>query len=456
MQNYAESIRSLRKNVSTLRSIDERIHVLAALKQEVLKYSDEISIALKKDLGKSEFESYLGEIDFVTHEIDVALKNIKKWAKPKSVNSSLTFFPVKSSIVPEAFGVILIIGPWNYPFQLILAPLIGAIAAGNSVVVKPSEIAANTSKIISKILGQEIFKSYIKCVEGAIEETTELLNQKFDYIFYTGNAHVGRIIMEKASKHLTPLTLELGGKSPCLLFSSEKIDVSAKRIMWGKYFNVGQTCVAPDYIILPKRLEADFIKSCKKWLQIFYGDNLEKNTDYGKIINERHFKRLEKYLEGQEIILDGERNEEHLFFAPTFVRADVNSALMKEEIFGPILPLLIIDDLDKAITYINESPKPLACYGFFDSKLEANKLIAQVSSGGMVINDTLVHLSNENLPFGGVGESGMGAYHGKFSFDLFSHKKSLMRRSFLFENSLRYPPYKNKLNFIRKIMKFLS
>lgn len=456
MQNYNDSIEALRDNLSRLKPIHERVSILHALKNTIIEYSAEIIKALKIDLGKSEFESYLGEIDFVVHEIDIALANIYKWSKPKRVSSSLTFFPVKSSVISEPFGVVLIVGPWNYPFQLILAPLVGAIAAGNAVVVKPSEISTETSKVINKILSINTFATYIKCFEGGIEETTQILSQKFDYIFYTGNAHVGRIIMEKASKHLTPLTLELGGKSPCLVFSKDRIDISAKRIMWGKYFNVGQTCVAPDYIIIPKELEASFVKSCKKWLKAFYGDNLKNNSDYGKIINLKHFKRLESYLTGQEVILGGERSENDLFFAPTFVKADLNSSLMKEEIFGPILPILTIDDFEDAIKYINKSPKPLACYGFFDSNEYREKLIANVSSGGMVINDTLVHLSNENLPFGGVGESGMGAYHGRYSFDLFSHKKSLMQRSFMFENSLRYPPYKNKLNFIRKLMKFLS
>lgn len=448
-------VSKIKANLRQLKDINERVSVLNALKKQIENHTDEILAALKNDLGKSSFESFLGEIDFVQHEIKVAINKVRKWSRPKCVSSPLAFAPARSFIVSEAYGVVLVIGPWNYPFQLILAPLIGAIAAGNCVVVKPSEISSKTALIIEKILNHPLLSKYIECVNGGIEETTALLNQRFDYIFYTGNGHVGRIVMNSAAKFLTPTTLELGGKSPCLVYS-KNLDISAKRIMWGKYFNVGQTCVAPDYIIMKKSDVEEFVSHCKKWLECFYGKEIVKTNDYGRIINKRHFERLESYLEGQKVIYTQGRNIDELFFSPTIIEASEGSKVMTEEIFGPILPILTIETLEEGIEYVNKNDKPLACYGFLDTSEQKNKLVENVSSGGMVINDTLVHLSNENLPFGGVGESGMGAYHGKFSFDLFSHKKAVMKRSFLFENSLRYPPYEKKVSFIRKIMKLIS
>lgn len=454
MEKIEQALKHIKINQYKLKSIEARKRILSSLKAEVIRHTDQILDALKKDLGKSAFESYLGEIDFVVHEIDVALKNLTNWIRPKKVGSSLAFFPVKSYIYSEPYGQVLIIGPWNYPFQLVVAPLVGALAAGNTAVIKPSEISHNTSEVLSKIFAGALGE-FVACVTGGVEETTYLLEQKFDYIFYTGNGSVGKIVMQKAANHLTPVTLELGGKSPCFVFT-KNLDLSAKRIMWGKYFNVGQTCVAPDYILIEEGLVNSFVEASKKWLKHFYGEDLRSSPDYGRIINERHFKRLESYLEGQEILFSGTNNKSELFFAPTFVSAKTTSQLMKEEIFGPILPILIVKSMSEAIEYVNANDKPLACYGFFDEDIAKEQLIQNVSAGGMVINDTLVHLSNENLPFGGVGPSGMGAYHGKYSFDLFSHKKSVMKRSFLFENDLRYPPYTKKLNFIRKLMKLIS
>jgi aldehyde dehydrogenase (NAD+) len=438
-------------NSKELINVSKRIELLLKLKEVINDNEVEIVEALKSDLGKSEFESYISEIDFVTHEIDLALKNIHKWSKPKKVRSSLTFFPVKSYIYSEPYGKALIISPWNYPFQLLLDPLVGALAAGNTAILKPSEMAPATAAIVEKIISKAFDPKYVAVVTGAVEETTMLLEQKFDYIFYTGNGHVARIVMAAAAKNLTPLTLELGGKSPCLVLS-ENIDLSAKRIVWGKFFNAGQTCVAPDYVLIRPQDKQTFVESCKKWIEYFYGKDQRNCPDYGRIINERHFDRLCSYIEKDDLLHGGDVDKSQKYISPTLLSATEESKVMSEEIFGPLLPIVEINDLNDAIQYVLKGDKPLASYAFLDSESDKNEFIAKVSSGGMVINDTIVHLSNPNLPFGGVGESGMGGYHGKHSFDIFSHKKSVMKRSFLFENSLRYPPYKGKLDLIRKIL----
>ncbi|EQC43473.1 aldehyde dehydrogenase (NAD) family protein [Bacteriovorax sp. Seq25_V] len=453
MQDINQYYQDVTATQNNFKDISKRLVALEKLKSSITEMSSEIADALRKDLGKCEFESYLSEIDFVLHEIDVAKKNIKKWSKPKRVSSSLAFFPVKSYIVPEPYGTVLIIGPWNYPFQLVLAPLVGAIAAGNTSIIKPSEMAPQTSKVITELINKT-FSKEVKCVEGGVPETTELLDLKFDYIFYTGNGVVARIIMEKASKFLTPLTLELGGKSPCMIFTAN-LNLAAKRVVWGKFFNAGQTCVAPDYIMIQEKDKNSFINEMKKWIEFFYTSEVKSSPNYGRIINERHFDRLTKYLSEAKVLLGGGHERESLFLEPTVVEGDLNHAIMKEEIFGPILPIVIVKDYEEARDYVLKNDKPLASYGFFDREEDKSKFVKEISSGGMVINDTLIHLSNEKLPFGGVGESGMGAYHGAYSFDIFSHKKALMKRSFMFENSLRYPPYEGKLNLIRNIMKYL-
>lgn len=452
--SFSQDIQNLKTKLSSQKSYHQRIKSLNLLKNSIIKNENEILNALKADLGKGAFESYLGEIDFVLHEIDVAINKLKKWMKPTKVRSALTFFPVKSSIYKEPYGCVLIIGPWNYPFQLIMAPLIGAIAAGNVAVLKPSEISVNTSKVLNQIISGPI-NDFCLCIEGGVEETQALLEEKFDYIFYTGNSFVGKIIMAKAAKYLTPVTLELGGKSPAVVLT-KNLDLAAKRIVWGKYFNVGQTCVAPDYVLIRDSDKQEFIKFCDKWIKNFYGENLNKNEDYGRIINHKHFDRIKNYIQDSSVLLSYGENRENLYLGPVLMSADENSAAMKEEIFGPLLPIVSISDLGDAIKFINKSDKPLASYIFCDDSRSRETFLNEVSAGGCVVNDTLIHLSNENLPFGGVGNSGMGAYHGKFSFELFSHQKAVMKRSFLLENSLRYPPYQGKLNFIRKLMKLIS
>lgn len=446
-RNYSKS--------RVMHPIPKRIEILTKLKLIIEAHSKDICEALYTDLGKSEFEAYLAEIDFVLHEISSCIKSVKKWSTPSRVGSPLTVFPARSFIRPEPLGNILIIGPWNYPFMLVMSPLIGAIAAGNTVTVKPSEVSSATSKLIYTMISGNFEEELIAVVEGGIPETTELLAQKFDHIFYTGNAVVGRIVMEKAAKHLTPVTLELGGKSPCLVFT-EQIDLAAKRIIWGKFFNNGQTCVAPDYLLMPEAKVDEFIKSCERWLNTFYGKDISSSKDYGRIINENHFDRNISYLEDANVLLGGEYKRTSLFIAPTIIKVSADANSMQEEIFGPILPILTTETISQAVDFINDRDKPLACYGFLDKAIDESQLIGSVSSGGMVINDTLIHLSNDNLPFGGVGASGMGAYHGRHSFNLFSHKKAVVKRYFALENDLRYPPYKGKLALIRKIMSFVG
>lgn len=435
--------------------IEIRLKNLIKLKSVIQSSEKLISDALKKDLGKSEFESYLSEIDFCLHELNIHIKKLKSWMKPKRVSSSLTFFPVKSYIHSEPYGLVLIIAPWNYPFQLLIAPLIGAMSAGNSVVVKPSEIAPETAKVVEALINDNFAPEVLRAVCGGIPETTALLNEKFDYIFYTGSGNVGKIILEKAAKHLTPVTLELGGKSPCFIYTKE-LDLSAKRLVWGKFFNAGQTCVAPDYIVISEKDLSEFVTLCKKWINNFYGDSVRHSPDYGRIINSRHFERLESYLEGSEVLLGGELDKDDLYISPTLIRGDLAAKVMQEEIFGPILPIMTSESLSSAIELSKSFDKPLAAYSFLDSKEDKDNFIMNLSSGGMVINDTIIHLSNDKLPFGGVGGSGMGSYHGRFSFDLFSHQKAVMKRSFILENNLRYPPYKNKLSLLRKLMKLIS
>ncbi len=434
-----------------LRSYNQRIEILDKLFGVINSSRADIKKALAEDLGKSKFESYISEVGFILSEIKHTKKKLKKWMRLKKVGSPLVYFPVKSEIHYEAFGSVLIIGPWNYPFQLIISPLIGAIAAGNTAVLKPSELAPSTSRVIKELIDKTFDSSVIAVVEGGVEETQFLLDQKFDYIFYTGGETVGKIVMEKASKHLTPVTLELGGKSPCFVFGEVDFDITAKRIVWGKLFNTGQTCVAPDYLIIDKSISEKLVNKIEEYIIKFYGKSPEKNNDYGSIINERHFDRITSLIDKELVLIGGSSNKETLYIEPTVQKATASSLIMQQEIFGPVLPIIEVENLKEALDFVVDRPKPLATYVFSKDKKIQNAVIENISSGGICINDTLIHLDNDELPFGGVGTSGMGSYHGQHSFELFSHKKAVMRRSFKFENSLRYPPYFGKL----KIVKFL-
>lgn len=374
--------------------------------------------------------------------------------KPKRVRASLANFPSKSYIIPEAYGVSLIISPWNYPLLLTLEPLIGSIAAGNCTSIKPSEYSKNTSCLLEKLISTYFDSAYITLVNGGINETQELLNKNFDYVFFTGSPHVGKIVMENASKNLIPVTLELGGKSPCIVDETADIDLSAKRITCGKFINSGQTCVAPDYILVDRKVKKDLIESIEKYIKAFYGQNPLTNKDYPKIINDKHFNRLLGYLEDHDISTENICDKKILKLAPIIIdKPKLDSKLMSEEIFGPILPILDYESLDEAFNYINRGYKPLAAYLFTNSKENENSFLEKLHFGGGCINDTLVHLTPDNLPFGGVQNSGMGSYHGKYSFETFSHYKSIVKRKNYLDINLRYHPAENKLEKLKKILK---
>ena len=362
-------------------------------------------------------------------------------------------FKSSSYRVPEPYGVVLIMSPWNYPFQLAFAPLIGAVAAGNCAVVKPSSYSPHTSSLIAKILGGCFPKEYIAVIEGGREANQELLNQKFDYIFFTGSVSVGRTVMEAASRHLTPVTLELGGKSPCIVHEDANLELAARRIMWGKCLNSGQTCVAPDYLLVHRDVKDRLIMAMEKAITEFFGDTPCRNPEYPRIINEKHFNRLKGLLSDGRILVGGDVNEATLQIAPTIVdQVSWESPVMQEEIFGPILPVLEFEGIHEVITAVNSRPKPLALYLFTNDKNVEKRIIKSISFGGGCINDTIVHLATSYMPFGGVGESGMGSYHGKWSFDTFTHYKSIMKKSIWPDIRLRYPPYRDKLGLLKKFM----
>jgi aldehyde dehydrogenase (NAD+) len=435
-------------------SVELRRKRLEALKKAIVSKEDFINKALKTDLGKSSFESYATEVGFILEEINFILKKLESWARPQRVKTPLTLLPGKSSILPEPYGVILIISPWNYPFQLCLSPFIGALAAGNRVVIKPSEYAPETSKVIKDIIEGIFEESEVRVVEGALEETQTLLKQKFDYIFFTGSTIVGKVIMKAASEHLTPVTLELGGKSPCLIEESANIDIAAKRCAWGKYLNAGQTCVAPDYVLVPKKLQNDFVEKLKFHLETFFGTKPEHSEDYPRIVNEKHFDRLVDLIISEKVAIGGNSVREENFIAPTIMK-DVSweDKIMQDEIFGPILPIIPYDSIEQAIESILNLPKPLAFYVFTENSRKKDEIIAKIPFGGGCINDTVIHLANPNLPFGGVGTSGIGSYHGKKSFDTFTHYKSVFEQGTRVDIPLRYPPYEGKLSWLKLFLR---
>ncbi|MDF2542948.1 MAG: NAD-dependent aldehyde dehydrogenase [Herbinix sp.] len=431
-----------------------RLTQLQKLKRIILKYENEILEALKKDLNKTEFEAYMTEIGMVLDEISFVSKNLKNWVKPEYVKTPLAQFLSSSKIYSEPYGVVLILAPWNYPFQLAIEPLIGAIAAGNCAIIKPSEESSYTSKIIEHIINEAFKTEYISIIQGGREASEVLLEQKFDYIFFTGSVAVGRIVMEKASKHLTPVSLELGGKSPCIVDETANLRLAAKRIIWGKFLNAGQTCVAPDYLFVHREVKMELLLLMKHYIKKFYGADPSNNTKFPKIINQKHFHRLTNLLEGSNILIGGQSNVQSNQIAPTILdKVTWDSPVMQDEIFGPILPVLEFDQIQEVVTQINQHPKPLALYYFTNHKSRERKLLKHTSFGGGCINDTIVHLATAHMPFGGVGDSGMGGYHGKASFDTFSHKKSILKKSNLLDIGLRYPPYQNDLKWLKVWLK---
>ncbi|NEO41310.1 MAG: aldehyde dehydrogenase [Moorea sp. SIOASIH] len=430
-----------------------RIEQLKNLKEAINKHQEVILNALKTDLNKPEFEGYL-EIAIVKQEINHALKHIKSWLKPKKVRTPIEQFPASAYIYPEPLGSVLIIGPWNYPFCLTILPLVGAISAGNCAVLKPSEIAAKTSSVIADIINNTFSPDYIAVVEGGVKTCQQLLGKKFDHIFFTGGTKVGQIIMELAAKTLTTVTLELGGKSPCIVDENVNIKEAAKRITWGKFINAGQTCVAPDYLLVNRRIKNELLTNIKKYIQQFYGDNPATSPDYARIINDRQFERLTALLKDGNIIIGGQTLASERYIAPTVIEnVSYDAALMQEEIFGPILTVLEYSDLEEAIALINSRPKPLALYFFSQDKAKQQLVLKSTSSGGVCINDTMMQASITELPFGGIGDSGMGNYHGKASFDTFSHYKSVLKKTFLFDFNWRYAPYKNKVKQLKRLFR---
>ena len=433
------------------KSLTFRLEQLNKLKSLVQHYEEKLTQAVKEDLGKPPFETFTGEIGFLIEEINFVLKNLKNWQKPQKVPTPLVFRPAKSYIYSEPYGIVLIISPWNYPYLLSLSPLIGAIAAGNCAILKPSEVSPKASHVISEMLSQGFEESFIAIVEGGISESQKLLEQKFDYIFFTGGEFVGKIVMEAASKNLTPVTLELGGKSPCIVDDDIDIDITAKRITWGKFFNAGQSCVGPDYLLVSPKNKDLLLKKIKESIQDFFGLDPSQSPDYGRIINQKHFNRIKNLLKDTNIYYGGNFNEKNCYIAPTILHPVTSSEqIMKEEIFGPILPILEYQNLDEAFLFIQKRPKPLAAYLFSTDSQNQERFLNEISFGGGCINDALSHYVNYHFPLGGVGASGMGGYHGKFSFETFTHRKTIMKKPLWIDIPFRYPPYKNKLKFLKK------
>ncbi|GAA4898642.1 aldehyde dehydrogenase [Flaviramulus aquimarinus] len=439
------------------KDLEYRLSLLKTLKVEIFANEQVVLDALNKDFKKSGFEGYLSEFGLVITELDLAIKNLKKWVKPKRIKASLLTFPSKDYIYQEPYGSILIMAPWNYPFLLAMEPLIMAIAAGNTVVLKPSELTTNTSNVISAIIKKVFPKEVAMPVEGGVEISTQLLAQKWDYIFFTGSTKVGKIVAEAAAKHLTPVTLELGGKSPCIIDDSIDLKLVARRLVWGKLLNGGQTCIAPDYIIVKSTVKDKLIEVLKAEIIKRYGHNPKESPDFPRIINERNTQRLAELLKNTNVVFGGEIDKNDCYIAPTIVdEPDLNSKLMQDEIFGPILPILTYDNEDNIAHIIWNLDKPLSLYVFSTQTAFIEQTIKKYSFGGGVINDLLIHFGNYRLPFGGVGASGMGNYHGKYGFTTFSNQKPIMKRGNWYDPSFRYPPYKGKMSLLKTIFKYFG
>ena len=458
IDEYPALVERLRANFEAGISadIDSRHRQLRQLRRFLVEREPEIAAALHADLGKSSIEAYVTEIGFTVTEIDHLDAHLDEWAQPTKVRLPLTFRPGSAHVTPQPKGVALVIGAWNYPVQLTTAPLAAALAAGNAVVLKPSEVAPATSSLLAELLPQYLDERIVAVVEGGVTETSELLRQRFDHILYTGNSSVGRIVMRAAAEHLTPVTLELGGKSPAIVAGDANREVAAKRIAWGKFLNAGQTCVAPDYVLVHRDVEDAFLGDLLRAIHDFYGEEPHASPDYGRIVNERHFDRLVGLIDAggyEAVVTGGEHKRDDRYFAPTVlggVQAD--AAVMADEIFGPILPVLAVEDLDAAIRFVNERPHPLSLYVFSESARTAERVIERTSSGGAAINQTMMHVGVSDLPFGGIGASGMGSYHGRAGFDTFSHHRSVLVKPTRPDPSITYPPYKRwKETIIRRL-----
>ncbi|MGW9685112.1 aldehyde dehydrogenase [Flagellimonas sp. 2504JD1-5] len=420
-----------------------RRDALKRLRNEIVKQEDAIAEAIYTDFKKPRFETLIAETQFVLAEINTMLKNLELWARPERVSGNLANFPSKNYIYREPLGQVLIIAPWNYPFQLVMAPMVGAIAAGNTVVAKPSELTPNTAAIVEKIIHAVFDKEHVTVVQGGVGVSQELLSKRWDHIFFTGSPRVGKIIYESAAKHLTPVILELGGKNPCIVDETASVSLAAKRIVWGKSLNLGQTCLAPDYLLVHHTIKDKFVQKLKEKITEAYGENQTESSDLARIVNEQHYGRLKSLLEGQQILYGGETVDEDNFIGLTLVdEPDLDSPMMQGEIFGPILPIFSYKNQSDIDAIVKRYEKPLAAYIFSNKKNSQKEFISKYGFGGGVVNDTVIHIANKKLPFGGVGHSGVGAYHGKTSFDVFSHKKAIVKRGNWIDPPLRYAPYK--------------
>ena len=454
IMNYADILQQQKTffNTHATKDLDFRKAQLQKLKKVVKSNEKLLYDAIYQDFGKSEFETFGTEISFIYKDIDYYLKNLKSFAKPKSVLTNIVNQMGSSKIVFEPLGNCLVIGAWNYPYQLTLTPVIAAIAAGNTCMIKPSELPENTMKAMAKLINENFDPQFLYVVEGGVEETTAILKLRFDKIFFTGSPRVGKIVYKAAAEHLTPVTLELGGKSPAFVTEKADLQIAARRIVWGKFINAGQTCVAPDYLYVAENIKAKFLKVLIEEIKKRnYTDNVDH---YCKIINERNFDRLEKMIDREKVVFGGETNREKRYISPTVLdHVTWEDAVMQEEIFGPILPILTYKNLETAMQTVVEGEKPLSAYLFSNDAKEQELFTEKLSFGGGCINDTLMHLSNDRLPFGGVGNSGIGHYHGKFGFIAFSHQKAILKKSNYLEPELKYPPYSDaKLNILKKLL----
>ncbi|MBC7606066.1 MAG: aldehyde dehydrogenase [Burkholderiales bacterium] len=436
--------------------ISFRKQSLIKLLDTVIRNEDAILQALYNDFKKSAFEAVLTETSYVTSELKNTIKSIASLAKPKRVFPSLANFPSRDYIYSEPYGKVLVIAPWNYPYQLALCPLIAAVAAGNQVVVKPSELTPQTAAIIAKIVAETFDADHVDVIQGGTDVANDLLTQRWDYIFFTGSVPVGKIVAKAAAEFLTPVTLELGGKNPCIIDQTASLKLAAKRIVWGKFINAGQTCIAPDYILIQNKVKAEFIAQVKEEITTAFGENPQLSADYPRIVNHKNWKRLVDLLFETDIVLGGQTDAASLYIAPTVVdEPSLDSAIMKEEIFGPLLPIISYESPDELHDIISKYEKPLSLYVFSTSSDFIEKTLTRFSFGGGCVNDTVIHFANHRLPFGGVGHSGIGAYHGKFSFRTFSHQKSIVKKANWLDLPLRYAPYNGKLKLIKKLLKWL-
>jgi len=438
------------------RSLEFRRVQLRKLHDALLARESALLAALHADLRKSPQEAYATEIGLVLAEIRHALRHLPGWMKPQRRGAPLLAWPARGFIFPEPYGVALVIGPWNYPLQLLLAPLVGALAAGNCGVLKPSEFAPHTAAAIAQLIAAVFPVEYLTVAQGEREVAEGLLREKFDTIFFTGSTNVGRAVMAAAARHLTPVTLELGGKCPCLVCADAPLDISARRIAWGKFMNAGQTCVAPDYVLVDRRIRDGLLAALRRAVRAFYGDDPSKSLDYGRIINRKHFDRLTAYLGDGQIVCGGQHEAGDLYLAPTILTgAPPDAPVMREEIFGPILPVLEYDSLEDGLALLRDRPTPLALYLFTPDRATQERVLAQTRSGGVCLNDTVTHMIGHDLPFGGLGDSGLGAYHGRASFDCFTHRRSVLRRSLAVDPSLRNPPPRVSLATLKRAYRFL-